>query len=131
MTTNLNTIAETCMKAAYEATMSFPEILKTLAQAGFEGYLVDYRKNATAYYLPDSTTIEVTNPKTSGTVAAEFKADVVEANVRKSQANAHTYPEFCEHVKNAGCAGYLVTLLGKRVVYYGRTGETHVEHFPS
>lgn len=129
--TDLTTIAETAMKAAYEGTMTFPDILKTLAQAGFEGYLVDYRKNTTTYYLRDGTAIEVATPKTPGTVAAEFKADMVEANVRKSQANAHTYRDFCENVKNAGCAGYLVTLLGRRVVYYGRTGETHVEHFPS
>jgi hypothetical protein len=26
--------------------------------------------------------------------------------------------------------GYLVSLLGKRVVYYGRTGEIHTEYFP-
>jgi len=34
-------------------------------------------------------------------------------------------------VKAAGCAGYLVSFLGRRVVYYGRSAETHVEHFPS
>jgi hypothetical protein len=26
--------------------------------------------------------------------------------------------------------GYLVSLLGKRALYYGRTGETHTEYFP-
>lgn len=31
----------------------------------------------------------------------------------------------------AGCAGYLVSLPGRRVVYYGRTGETHVELIPA
>jgi hypothetical protein len=30
----------------------------------------------------------------------------------------------------AGCAGYIVSFLGRRVVYFGRTAETHVEHFP-
>ena len=33
-------------------------------------------------------------------------------------------------MKNAGCAGYFVSIPGKRVVYYGRTGETHVEIIP-
>mgnify|MGYP000402610447 CR=1 FL=1 len=32
--------------------------------------------------------------------------------------------------KAAGCAGYMVSFLGKRVVYFGRTAEVHVEHFP-
>jgi hypothetical protein len=30
----------------------------------------------------------------------------------------------------AGCAGYIVSFLGKQALYYGRTAETHVEHFP-
>jgi len=30
----------------------------------------------------------------------------------------------------AGCTGYLVSFPGQRAVYFGRTGETHVEHFP-
>jgi uncharacterized protein YbcV (DUF1398 family) len=124
-------IAENSTIGAYEGTSDFPTTLSTLANAGFEGYLVDYRKGTTTYYLPDGDNVEVKNVKTAGVVAPTFNASVVEANVRKSQANAHTYRDFCEGVKNAGCAGYLVTLLGRRVVYFGRTGETHVEFFPS
>jgi hypothetical protein len=30
----------------------------------------------------------------------------------------------------AGCAGYLDSLDGRRVVCFGRSGETHVEHVP-
>jgi hypothetical protein len=48
------------------------------------------------------------------------------------QANPadYSYVAFCEKAKAAGCAGYLVSFLGRRVVYFGRTAETHVEHFP-
>ena len=35
-----------------------------------------------------------------------------------------------ERAKRAGCAGYLVSFPGRRAVYFGRTGETHVELFP-
>jgi uncharacterized protein YbcV (DUF1398 family) len=42
----------------------------------------------------------------------------------------YTYRGFCENVVKAGCAGYVVSLLGKRVLYFGRTGETHTEYFP-
>lgn len=37
---------------------------------------------------------------------------------------------FCERLKAAACAGYLVSFLSRRVVYYGRYAETHVELFP-
>ena len=30
----------------------------------------------------------------------------------------------------AGCVGYMAFMAGRRVVYYGRTGDSHVEWFP-
>jgi hypothetical protein len=29
-----------------------------------------------------------------------------------------------------GCAGHAISLLGRKVLYYGRGGETHTEYFP-
>ena len=43
---------------------------------------------------------------------------------------AYSYAAFCARVKAAGCAGYIVSFPGRRVLYFGRTAETHVEHFP-
>ena len=58
---------------------------------------------------------------------------LLERLVRWAQANPadYSYVAFCEKVKVAGCAGYLVSFLGRRVVYFGRTAETHVEHVPN
>ena len=132
MNAQRRTIAQTCLLASYEATMDFPTIVKTLIESGFESYTVDYRRGTTTYYLPDGESLELENPETDGSVAAEFTAGVVEANVRQAQANApgYTYRRFCENVKAAGCAGYIVSFLGRRVVYFGRTAETHIEIFP-
>lgn len=131
MNSQLETIAENCMQSSYEGTSDFPTILGKLAAAGFESYFVDYRKNTSTYYLTDGDYVEIRNPTTPGKVATVFSAETVKANVRKSQANKHSYRDFCENVKAAGCAGYFVSLLGKRVVYYGRSGESHVELMPS
>jgi uncharacterized protein YbcV (DUF1398 family) len=125
-------VAQTCLNAAYEGSMSFPEIVGALRNAGFEGYDVDYRRNTTTYYLPDGGSVVFDNVKTPGAVAARFSSDGVAACVREAQANGpdYTYRRFCEKVKGFGCAGYLVSFLGRRVLYYGRTAETHVELFP-
>lgn len=71
-------------------------------------------------------------PKSEARVAAAFNAVAIEHAVREAQNKApgYTYAGFGEKVKAAGCAGYMVSFLGKRVVYFGRTAETHVEHFP-
>ena len=125
-------IAETCLNAAHDGSLGFPEIVARLMAAGFEGYTVDYRRGTQTCYLPDGDGVVVDMPPSSGAVSARFDAAGVEALVRWAQANGpdYSYLGFCEKAKAAGCAGYLVSFLGRRVVYYGRTAETHVEHFP-
>ena len=70
-------------------------------------------------------------PPRATPVAADFDAAAIAAIIRRVQQGALRYPEFCAEVMRAGCAGYLVSLPGRRAVYFGRTGETHVEHFPA
>lgn len=126
------TIAKTSVQAAHDGSLSFPEIVGRLIAAGFEGYTVDYRRNSQTFYLPDGDSLEVDLQPSAGNVAAPFDATEVERLVHWAQANPadYSYVAFCEKVKAAGCAGYLVSFLGKRVVYFGRTAETHFEHFP-
>ena len=52
--------------------------------------------------------------------------------VRWAQANppGYSYEAFSRNVMACGCAGYLVSFSGRRVLYFGRSGETHTEHFP-
>ncbi|PNG25685.1 DUF1398 domain-containing protein [Methylocella silvestris] len=125
-------IAETCLHAAHDGSLSFPEIVGKLIAAGFEGYAVDYRRNSQTCYLPDGDSATMDLQPSAGKVAAAFDAAEVERLVRWAQADPadYSYVAFSEKVKGAGCAGYLVSFLGRRVVYFGRTAETHVEHFP-
>lgn len=54
----------------------------------------------------------------------------VESAVRAIQAGMIRYGGFCERVLRSGCAGWTVSILGRRVVYYGRSGDSHTEWFP-
>lgn len=125
-------IARSCLAAAHDGSLSFPEIIGTLLNAGFEGYSVDYRRNSQTYYLSDGGNVELDIPGAAASVAETFESSEIEALVRWAQTNGsdYTYPAFSEKAKAAGCAGYLVSFLGRRVVYYGRTAETHIELFP-
>lgn len=125
-------IARTCLDAAHDGSLSFPDIVGTLIGAGFEGYMVDYRRSCQSCYLPDGDSVTLDMRPSAGAVAAAFDAREVERLVRWAQANpaGYSYLAFCEKAKAAGCAGYLVSFPGRRVVYLGRTAETHVEHFP-
>jgi uncharacterized protein YbcV (DUF1398 family) len=125
-------IAETCLHAAHDGSLSFPEIVGKLVAAGFEGYTVDCRRNSQTFYLPDGDSVTMDMQPSAGNVAAAFDATEVARLVRWAQANPadYSYVAFCEKAKAAGCAGYLVSFPGRRVVYFGRTAEIHVEHFP-
>jgi uncharacterized protein YbcV (DUF1398 family) len=125
-------IAQSCLDAAHDGSLGFPAIVGKLIAAGFEGYAVDYRRNTQTCYLPDGDSVALDMPHLDGTTAATFDAAAIEGLVRWAQRgdSDYSYRSFCEKAKEAGCAGYLVSFLGRRVVYFGRTAETHVEHFP-
>jgi uncharacterized protein YbcV (DUF1398 family) len=124
--------ARACLEGAYTATMDFPTIVGTLIGAGFEGYAIDYRRRTAIYYGNDGGSVELPIPPDAVSVAPDFSAESIQAAIREAQSGAptYTYVGFCEKVKAAGCAGYMVSFSGRRVIYYGRTAELHVEHFP-
>lgn len=125
-------IAEKCLNAAYDKTMAFPDIVGTLIEAGFEGYAVDHRRNSTTYFLPDGDNVVLENRTSDEAVATVFDQAGIASQVKWAQANPpeYSYVAFCKNVKRMGCAGYIVSFLGRRVLYFGRTAETHVENFP-
>jgi uncharacterized protein YbcV (DUF1398 family) len=83
-------------------------------------------------YRLDGEALELASDWPPETVAERFDATAIITAIREAQAlvPGYTYKGFCAKVAAAGCAGYLVSPLGKRVLYYGRTGETHTEYFP-
>jgi hypothetical protein len=45
-------VARACLDASHDGSLSFPDIIGRLVDAGFEGYAVDYRRSTQIYYLP-------------------------------------------------------------------------------
>lgn len=119
-----------CSRASDDNSASFPEVVQTLAAAGVERYHHDFMRSERTYYLPDGRSETVRNDVVHAVAPAGFSAEGVAAAVRAVQAGGLTYKAFCEQTVAAGCVGYHVSLAGRRVVYYGRTGDSHVEWFP-
>jgi uncharacterized protein YbcV (DUF1398 family) len=133
MDAQVQAVVPECTRASEENRMSFVEVVKKLMEAGVESYLADFRRGTKTYYLPSGEFFEVHAERITAQPAAKFHQLGVEAAIREAQANKpdYTYKGFCEKVLAAGCAGYIVSLAGRRAVYFGRTAETHVELFPS
>ena len=129
----MEAIAHKCLEGAESNSMTFPQVVSTLMHAGFEGYSVDFRRGMVAYYLPSGETVELPGAKPALPVAADFNATVVREAIREAQTlvPGYTYRGFITKIAGAGCAGYIVSFLGRRVLYFARSAETHVEYFSS
>ena len=125
-------IAQQCKQGAEDNTMDFPDIGKQLIQAGFERYIVDFCNATVTYNLSCGEGLRLEASKEETLIAERFNTEVVQNAIKEAQAKVagYTYKGFRKKVMEAGCIGYIVSFLGKRAVYFGRTGEIHVEYFP-
>jgi uncharacterized protein YbcV (DUF1398 family) len=125
-------IAENCLRGAQDNSMTFPQIVGKLMEDGFESYTVDYRKSTATYYRPDGDSVELLMHSHVAAIAEAFDAGAIKAAIKEAQqlVPGYTYNDFCKKVMSAGCTGYIVSFSGRRALYFGRTAETLVEHFP-
>ena len=120
-----------CTEASDQERISFPEVVMKLLEAGVERYHADLLRAEKIYYLPSGESLRVPAARPDTAPAPAFAADGVAAAVRAIQHGKIQYREFCERIAQAGCVGYMVSLTGRRAVYYGRSGDSYVEPFPA
>ena len=110
--------------------LTFPEVVAMLLSAGVESYFADLLRGEETFYTTDGETHRerMTLPPTK--IADDFSQSEVVAAIRAAQADQIRYPEFVRRVAAAGAIGYWAFLTGKKVIYFGRKGEFHVEEFP-
>lgn len=117
-------------RSSDDESKNFGAIVMGLMAAGVERYHQDLVRAERTYYLPNGETETLTSHAVANAPAITFSADGVAAAVKGAQAGTVKYHEFCALAVAAGCVGYIVSITGKRVVYYGRTGDMHIEWFP-
>lgn len=131
MNTQTHDMLVECTEGSTNERITFPEVVGKLIAAGVERYTADLTRAEKTYYLPNGENETLKMYDIGKPPAERFSADGVLAAVRAIQQQKIRYRTFCNQIAEAGCVGYMVSLAGKRAVYYGRTGETYVEMFPS
>jgi uncharacterized protein YbcV (DUF1398 family) len=112
-------------------TMPFPEAVGKLMAAGVEYYHVDFVHLRKTCYSAEGKS--VTSPIAFNglpPVAPELDVAALRANILDSQHANQPFREFTRRAMAGGVQGYIAFLRGKRVMYWGRNGEQHVEWFP-
>ncbi len=130
MDAHVKDVVEACTRDSDAERVTFGEVVGRLMDAGVERYHADLLRGDKVYFLPAGASHAVAGDIIAGTPAEAFSADGVERAVRAIQGGHIKYKEFCERIAAAGCVAYIVSIAGRRAVYYGRTGDFHVEWFP-
>ena len=110
--------------------LTFPEVVRRLLEAGIESYFCDLAAGKETFYMPDGATHAEAMTLRLAPIAEEFSSAGVVAAIRAAQADTIRYPEFVKRSTAAGVIAFWAFLSGKKVVYFGRKGEFHVEEFP-
>ncbi|BDA77358.1 hypothetical protein LPTSP3_g02880 [Leptospira kobayashii] len=126
---NIQKIKET-VDLSLEGKITFPQIVGILLKENIESYHVDFVRAENRYYTAQGENHLEPVPHQFPSAAKEFSAEAVSATIKKVQAGKINYREFIDEVTSAGCIYYIAYLSGKRVIYFGREGEFHIEHFP-
>ena len=126
-------VMKKCKDLSLSGKLPFPEVVSRLMEAGVERYHVDFSRDEITYYLPSgaSEVFPASHSDEGVSIADAFDAPSVSRAIRSAQAGEIVYPEFARRIKAAGCVGYFAQLSGRRVLYFGRDGDAHVEPFPT
>ena len=119
-----------CTVRSDDNSLTFPQVVARLAQAGVERYHADLQRSKKAHFLADGEAYVEVFKAPQRSVAENFSAARVEQAVRAIQRDETTYGEFLAEIMAAGCCDYFVYVRGGRTLYLGRGGESYVELFP-
>ena len=117
--------------ATLSGSLPFPEIVGGLISAGVEYYFVDYVGLQFSFYCGEGSVVTLPlNYEGLPNVHLNFDGAALRAAIFDSQNNHQKFRQFSQRAVEAGVQGYYAFLRGKRVVYFGRQGDQHVEWFP-
>lgn len=115
---------------AHAGRITFPEVVKHFLDVNVESYFVDLRARQDILYLNNGATLAEPLDLDYGPIAQQFSKPAIVAALRAAQRDEIRYPEFMRRAAAAGVVAYWAMLTGKRVLYFGRQGDIHVEWFP-
>jgi len=130
MRAHIENVMIECTNGSADGRLTFPAVVKALTEIGVERYHADLQRSERTYFMPSGESVVTRAHGVEREPAASFDGPGVDAALRRIQAGKITYVQFCEEIAAAGCVGYIASLAGRRVVYFGRTGDTFVERFP-
>jgi uncharacterized protein YbcV (DUF1398 family) len=123
-------VIQQVMAESQAGKLVFPEVVRRLMEVDVESYFCDLAAGTETFYTTSGQTRVEKMTLAVLPVAEDFSSTGVVAAIRAAQTDTIRYPEFMKRSAEAGVIGYWAFLTGRKVIYFGRKGEFHVEEFP-
>jgi uncharacterized protein YbcV (DUF1398 family) len=134
----MNTITEKLTEAQKYAMSirpkvgGFPVLAEVLRQAGVQMNRWSLPSCQSVYLMKEGSVVQQGAPLLTGVQEIpKFDRDALMSALRTDQEGRSTFPEFLQAVWKAGVIGYDADFIGRKVIYYGATGESYMEEYPA
>ncbi|MGE5084689.1 MAG: DUF1398 family protein [Bacillota bacterium] len=114
---------------SFTSRMAFSSLIMTLEKMGVESYHVDMAQQSTCYQMLNG---EVMSESFyfDGKIAQDFDDGEIRSAILDIKQNHLEYKEFLKRIMNAGIVNYVIYLKGRKIIFYGRNGDSYIENFP-
>lgn len=110
----------------------FPVLAEVLRQAGVQINRWSLPSCQSIYLMKEGSVVQQGTPLLTGVQEIpKFNRDALIVAIRTDQEGRSSFPEFLRSAWNAGVVGYETDFLGRKVIYYGSTGESYLEEYPA
>ena len=118
-------------KGALDGSINFPTAINILMEHDVEAYHVDLIRQEKTFFLANGQSHRENFILPLLEIQLAFNHDGVIQAIKDAQASKGTYIEFLQQIAHAGSNYYIVYISRKKVIYFGRKGDFHIENFPN
>lgn len=123
-------LMEEITHSTLKGEIPFAAAVGKLIAEGVESYHVDFIRNETTYYMPNGENHVVPLSLPHRLPADQFNQEGIQTAIKESQKGELKFADFIPRALLAGVPCYTVYIAGKKVIYFGRYGDLHIELFP-
>lgn len=110
----------------------FPVLAEVLRQAGVQMNRWSLPSCQSVFLMKEGAVVQQGTPLVTGVhEIPKFDREALITALRTDQEGRSTFPEFLQAAWKAGVVGYDADFAGRKVIYYGATGESYLEEYPS
>lgn len=110
----------------------FPVLAEVLRQAGVQMNRWSLPSCQSVYVMKEGSVVQQGTPLVMGVhEIPKFDRAALITALRTDQQGRSTFPEFLQAAWKAGVVGYDADFIGRKVIYYGSTGESYLEEYPA